>query len=151
MDTLEAVARSAGGLVAVLALVWFLARMLRGRAPGGRAAGLRVTQRAALGRRSGVAVVEAGSRRVLVGVGDAQVTFLADLGDLADAGSPPGDGEPPADADRLAGPAGSEGTRRAGRPVGIVVREITDPGVPRPRSAGPPGLMARARERTVRR
>lgn len=80
MDTLEAVARSLGALVAVLALVWLIARVMRGRTGGGRATTVQVTQRVGLGRRTGVAVVEAGDRRILVGVGDAQVTFLADLG-----------------------------------------------------------------------
>jgi hypothetical protein len=131
MDTLEAVARSLGGLLAVLALVWLLARVLRGRAGGARGpAGLRVSQRAGLGRRSGVAVVEAGTRRILVGVGEAQVTFLADLGDVTD------------EADDAGGP---------GRPAGIVVREVAEPGVPAPRAAGLRDLVGRARERTVRR
>jgi flagellar biogenesis protein FliO len=131
MDTLEAVARSLGGLLAVLALVWLLARVLRGRAGGARGpAGLRVTQRAGLGRRSGVAVVEAGSRRILVGVGEAQVTFLADLGDVTD------------EAEDAGGSA---------RPAGIVVREVAEPGVPAPRGTGLRDLVGRARERTVRR
>jgi hypothetical protein len=162
MDTLEAVARSLGGLLAVLALVWLLARVLRGRAGGARGpAGLRVTQRAGLGRRSGVAVVEAGSRRILVGVGEAQVTFLADLGDVTDeaddAGGPgragPAAGVPTEPLAGRATAAAEAPDRRGGpaRPAGIVVRQIAEPGVPAPRAAGLRDLVGRARERTVRR
>lgn len=143
MENLEAVARSVGGLVAVLALVWLVARVMRGRTGVARGGAVRITQRVGLGRRSGVAVLEAGERRILVGVGDAQVTFLADLG-----------------------PAEVPGTEESASSV--VVREIPDVAIPipAPRTAAPRGqaprvaaartpglreLVVRAQERTVRR
>lgn len=144
MDTLEAVARSLGALVAVLALVWLIARVMRGRTGGGRAATVQITQRIGLGRRTGVAVVEAGDRRILVGVGDAQVTFLADLGEV---GVPAVTGVTSSTVER---DSAAVEASPAPRPR-VVVREIPDPVVPPQRTPGLREIVVRAQERTLRR
>ncbi len=66
-------------LVVVVAILWFSARRLAG-SRGGGAPDLRVVGRLSLSRRSSVALVEVSGRRLLVGVGDAGVTLVSDLG-----------------------------------------------------------------------
>ena len=56
---------------------WWLARRFSRRTQAGT--GLRAVSRATLSRSASVAVVEAGSRHFLVGVGDGGVSLLAEL------------------------------------------------------------------------
>lgn len=73
--------RVAVALVVVVGLIWLIAR--RYGAAGGRRAPagptMRVVGRQALGRHAGVAVVEVGNRRLLLGYGEQQVSMLTEL------------------------------------------------------------------------
>lgn len=81
MDTAELLVRSIGGLVAVLATIWVLVRVVRARqgtvgtVPVAR---LRVVARASVGRRASVVSVDAGDRVLVVGVTDDGVRLLAE-------------------------------------------------------------------------
>lgn len=97
-------------LACVLGLLWFAARRLSGTASAKRqrTAALSVVARQSLGGRTGVAVVEIGDRRLLVGVSEHGVNLLSELGSSADVetvtgvepltvGGPPAAGAPPID------------------------------------------------------
>ncbi len=80
----------AGGAVRALALVALLgaAAILLRRAPGPRPAGtVTVLERHALGRDSGIGVIAAGERRLVVAYGAAGVAVLAELSPAAEAGA----------------------------------------------------------------
>ncbi len=79
MDGLLTALRVVVSLAVVVALVWYLARRLgpRGRDTS-REAELRVLDRQSLSRHSGVAVVAAGDRRLLVGFADAGVQLITE-------------------------------------------------------------------------
>ena len=68
-------------LVCVLGLIWYAQRRLGGVAGRRRPTGpeLSVVGRQSLGRHTGVAVLAAGDRRLLLGVSDQGVTLLAEL------------------------------------------------------------------------
>ncbi|HEY0117451.1 MAG TPA: flagellar biosynthetic protein FliO [Cellulomonas sp.] len=80
MDSLLVVLRVVVSLVVVVALVWYLARRLGGRAGDtSREAEVRVLDRQSLSKHAGVAVVAAGDRRLLVGFADAGVQLITEL------------------------------------------------------------------------
>ncbi|WP_309135585.1 flagellar biosynthetic protein FliO [Cellulomonas sp.] len=91
MDELLVAGRVLVSLAVVAGLIWYLARRFGG---AGRPAGddrephVRVVDRQALGRNAGVAVVAVGSRRLLVGFGEQQVTMLTELGPVHDQPAP---------------------------------------------------------------
>jgi len=81
MDEVWIVARALLALACVLGLIWWGSRRLGGggkRRPG-REPHVVVVERAALGRRAGVAVLAVGNRRLLVGFAEQQVTMLSEL------------------------------------------------------------------------
>lgn len=95
----------------VLGLFWTVAR-LGSRKMGGRGGALvRVRSRQALSRGSSLAVVEVGSRVLVVGVSDSGVRLLTEL-DPCEL-----EAEPAGVAELTALPAGPGGTRRAVAPV----------------------------------
>lgn len=83
MDTLLLAARVGLSLAAVLGLMWWLSRrmqsstLLRRR----RRESLTVLGRQQLGGKTGVALIEASGRRLVVGYGEQGVTLLHDAGD----------------------------------------------------------------------
>lgn len=81
MDELLLVGRVLLSLACVVGLVWYLARRFgAGRTVrDDREPDVRVVDRQALTRASGVAVVAVGGRRLLVGFGEQQVTMLTEL------------------------------------------------------------------------
>lgn len=128
-------------LAVVVALVWYLARRVGGRgADRSREAEVRVLDRQGLGRRSGVAVIAAGDRRLLVGFADQGVQLLTELAPVpalpkpvtptAAAGEPrrTAAGAPiPSLAGSVAGgaPAGPGANRRPGLLAGSVLSPQT--------------------------
>lgn len=86
MDTLLLAARVGLSLAAVLGLMWWLSRrmqsstLLRRR----RRESLTVLGRQQLGGKSGVALIEASGRRLVIGYGEQGVTLLHDAGDAPD-------------------------------------------------------------------
>lgn len=80
MDGVLMALRVIVSLAVVVALVWYLARKLGGRGRDtSREAEVRVLDRQSLSRHSGVAVVAAGDRRLLVGFADAGVQLITEL------------------------------------------------------------------------
>ncbi|NAZ86445.1 flagellar biosynthetic protein FliO, partial [Kineococcus sp. T90] len=66
-------------LVAVLGLLWLVARWLRrSRAAGAATAEVEVVSRVGVGAKAGVAVVRVGGRALVVGVTEQQVTLLTE-------------------------------------------------------------------------
>lgn len=112
-------------LACVLGLLWFAARRLSGSASvkRQRTAALSVVARQSLGGRTGVAVVEVGDRRLLLGVSEHGVNLLSELGPLTEVdaltgGEPLTAAGPPTDAGqtpRAARPAVTAVTARPGR------------------------------------
>jgi flagellar protein FliO/FliZ len=86
VDTLLLAARVGLSLAAVLGLMWWLSRrmqsstLLRRR----RRENLTVLGRQQLGGKSGVALIEASGRRLVIGYGEQGVTLLHDAGDAPD-------------------------------------------------------------------
>ena len=79
MDTLAALGRTSVSLVAVLGLLWLVARWLRrSRTAGAAATGVEVLSRVGVGAKAGVAVVRVGGRALVVGVTEQQVTLLTE-------------------------------------------------------------------------
>ena len=78
--------RVALSLACVVGLIWFAGRRLSGNQARRAAAGpsMRVVGRQALGRHAGVAVVAIGTRRLLLGYGEQQVTMLTELAPVID-------------------------------------------------------------------
>lgn len=75
---IEATLRAVFSLTVVLLLMWGLARLVR-RPPGGRAlASLAVLSRQPLSRGASVAVVKVDDRALVLGVTDAQITYLTE-------------------------------------------------------------------------
>ncbi|MGN8245004.1 flagellar biosynthetic protein FliO [Cellulomonas soli] len=69
-------------LVCVIGIIWYAGRRLGGQTQARRAShepSVRLVGRQTIGRHNGVAVVAVGTRRMLVGYGDTQVTMLAEL------------------------------------------------------------------------
>ncbi len=97
MDELLLVGRVLLSLACVVGLVWYLARRLGASRPArdDREPSVRVVDRQTLTRGSGVAVVAVGSRRLLVGFAEQQVTMLTELRPVAEAPAPVG-GDVPA-------------------------------------------------------
>ncbi len=95
METLILAARVGLSLAAVLGLMWWLSRrmqsstLMRRR----RRETLTVLGRQQLGGKSGVALIEASGRRLVIGYGEQGVTLLHDAGDV-----PEGDGDADASA-----------------------------------------------------
>ena len=80
MDGVLMALRVIVSLAVVVALVWYLARKLGARGHDtSREAEIRVLDRQSLSRHSGVAVVAAGDRRLLVGFADAGVQLITEL------------------------------------------------------------------------
>ena len=83
MDSLILVARVGLSLAAVLGLMWWLSRrmqsstLMRRR----RRENLTVLGRQQLGKQTGVALIEASGRRLVIGYGDHGVTLLHDAGE----------------------------------------------------------------------
>lgn len=131
MDELLLVGRVLLSLACVVGLVWYLARRLgAGRTVrDDREPSVRVVDRQALGRTSGVAVVAIGGRRLLVGFGEQQVTMLTELRPVVEP-------LPAAPALPGAAAAGTSSTdRTADRPAGVPA--------PRPAAdAAPAGVAA---------
>ncbi|WP_165446829.1 flagellar biosynthetic protein FliO, partial [Cellulomonas biazotea] len=119
MDSVMLLLRVVLSLAVVVGLVWWVGRRWgAGRAAGGtksREPQVQVVGRQAVGRHAGVAVVAVGSRRLLVGYGEQQVTFLTELAPVVEVQP-----APPAAAPRPA---------PAAKPVVV-------PGVPRPHAGG---------------
>ncbi|MBO0901262.1 flagellar biosynthetic protein FliO [Cellulomonas sp. zg-ZUI199] len=86
MDELLLVGRVLLSLACVVGLIWYLARRFGASRPAAddREPRVRVVDRQALGRTSGVAVVAVGSRRLLVGFGEQQVALLTELGPVVE-------------------------------------------------------------------
>lgn len=90
MDTLILAARVGLSLAAVLGLMWWLSRrmqsttLLRRR----RREALVVLGRQQLGKQTGVALIEASGRRLVIGYGDHGVTLLHDAGDAPEVDEP---------------------------------------------------------------
>ena len=129
VETTETLVRSVGGLAVVLGLIWIAVRLLRSRVGAGGQSQLQVVQRVALSKKSAVTVVRVADRCLLLGVGEAGVTFLAEippdpLRPLEAA--PPTDSVPNARAD-------SAVPLQRGQPMGLR------------------GVLSRAQDRTVRR
>ncbi len=82
MDTLLLVLRVGLSLAAVLGLLWWLSRRMRATASTRRREGLAIVGRQQLGRRSGIAMVEASGRRLVVGYTDQGITLLHDAGEI---------------------------------------------------------------------
>lgn len=90
MDELLLVGRVLLSLACVVGLVWYLARRFgAGRTVhDDREPAVRVVDRQALTRGSGVAVVAVDNRRILVGFGEQQVTMLTELRPVVEAPAP---------------------------------------------------------------
>jgi len=86
MDELLLVGRVLLSLACVVGLVWYLARRFGASRPArdDREPSVRVVDRQALTRGSGVAVVAVGNRRLLVGFGEQQVALLTELGPVVE-------------------------------------------------------------------
>ncbi|WP_432493409.1 flagellar biosynthetic protein FliO [Kineococcus gypseus] len=79
MDALAALLRTSVSLVAVLGLLWLIARWLRrSRAAGAAREGVEVLSRVGVGAKAGVAVVRVGERALVVGVTEQRVTLLTE-------------------------------------------------------------------------
>ncbi len=105
---LELALRVVISLGVVLGLFWLVARTGSRRFSGGTRTLVRVRGRQSLSRTSSVAVVEVGSRVLVVGVSDGGVRLLTEL-DPAEIEEPAGDrsgSRDPADAEGAAAPAG---------------------------------------------
>ncbi|MCR6688157.1 flagellar biosynthetic protein FliO [Cellulomonas sp.] len=78
-------------LACVVGLIWYAGRKLSGgrRMREENEHDVRVVGRQGMGRHSGVAVVAVGTRRILVGYGEQQVTMLTELGPVIPAAGPP--------------------------------------------------------------
>jgi flagellar protein FliO/FliZ len=76
---MELVLRVVFSLVAVLGLMFFLARVASRRMGGSHASFVRLIGRQSLGRTSSVAVVAVGGRTLVLGVTEAGVRLLAEL------------------------------------------------------------------------
>ncbi len=86
-------------LACVVGLVWYLARRFGASRPAAddREPRVRLIDRQALTRGSGVAVVAVGNRRLLVGFGEQQVALLTELGPVVErSGTDAPDGGEPA-------------------------------------------------------
>lgn len=118
MDSVMLLLRVALSLAAVVGLVWWVGR----RWGAGRTAGsgrskepqVQIVGRQSVGRHAGVAVVAVGSRRLLVGYGEQQVTMLTELAPVVEV-QPPVTTAPPKPAP--------------------VAKKVVDADVPRPRPA----------------
>jgi flagellar protein FliO/FliZ len=84
MDTALLVVRVVLSLGLVLTLMWFIARRVNRRPAPTRGVAVDVVGRRSLGRRAGVAVVEVEGHRLVLGVSEAGVRLVADLGDVPD-------------------------------------------------------------------
>lgn len=82
MDMLLLVLRVGLSLAAVLGLLWWLSRRMRTSASSRRREGLAIVGRQQLSRRTGVAMVEAAGRRLVVGYTDQGITLLHDAGEI---------------------------------------------------------------------
>lgn len=74
-------------LVCVVGIIWYAGRRLGGQTRTRRTShepSVRLVGRQTIGRHNGVAVVAVGTRRLLVGYGDTQVTMLAELDEVAE-------------------------------------------------------------------
>lgn len=76
---MELALRVVFSLIAVLGLMWFLARVASNRLGGPRASVVRLVGRQSLGRTSSVAVVAVGERLLVVGVTESGVRLLTEL------------------------------------------------------------------------
>jgi flagellar protein FliO/FliZ len=86
MDSAMLVLRVLLALVCVIGLIWYVGRRFGGaqQQRSSREHTVRLVGRQSVGRHAGVAVVAVGSRRLLVGYGDQQVTLLTELGPVVD-------------------------------------------------------------------
>jgi flagellar biogenesis protein FliO len=80
-DTVEMMARIGGGLLVVVALVFVSARVARRVRGQTGDSGLRVVDRVVLSREAHLAVVQAGGRRLLLGVTPQRVSLVGTLGE----------------------------------------------------------------------
>ena len=97
MDELLLAGRVLLALACVVGLVWYLARRFGAARPAAddREPRVRLVDRQALTRGSGVAVVAVGNRRLLVGFGEQQVSLLTELGPVVERAAAEGDGDEP--------------------------------------------------------
>lgn len=84
MDALLLAARVGLSLAAVLGLMWWLSRRMQSSTHlrRRRRESLTVLGRQQLGKQSGVALIEASGRRLVIGYGEQGVTLLHDAGDV---------------------------------------------------------------------
>jgi flagellar protein FliO/FliZ len=139
MDGVVAALRVLVSLGVVVALVWYIARRFSGRGrESSREAEVRVLDRHPLSKHSGVAVVAAGDRRLLVGFADAGVRLITELQSVPSlplrlpvegaSAAPPLVAHVPAPrapAERLVSPAGLPANRRPGLLAGSVLSRQT--------------------------
>ncbi|WP_432508928.1 flagellar biosynthetic protein FliO [Kineococcus auxinigenes] len=105
MDALAALGRMSVSLVAVLGLLWLIARWLRrSRSVGAAQTGLEVLSRVGVGAKAGVAVVRIGERALVVGVTEQQVTLLTEA-PAADLLPAPQEAHPPQEREVVQLPA----------------------------------------------
>ncbi|WP_448631332.1 flagellar biosynthetic protein FliO [Cellulomonas soli] len=135
-------------LVCVIGIIWYAGRRLGGQTQARRAShepSVRVVGRQSIGRHNGVAVVAVGSRRLLVGFGDTQVTMLAELDAVEE--EAPTSGAPAAVLPRprrtprpAADPTTTDGAGTDATPLDEL-REPALAGVVVPRTAGPASAL----------
>ncbi|WP_432504470.1 flagellar biosynthetic protein FliO [Kineococcus arenarius] len=156
MDALAALGRMSVSLVAVLGLLWLIARWLRrSRSVGAAQTGLEVLSRVGVGAKAGVAVVRVGERALVVGVTEQQVTLLTEA-PAADLLPAPQEAHPPQEREVVQLPATgaaplTTATTTAERPSTVPAPRTT----PISGSALSPATWTKAvdvlRERTTRR
>lgn len=115
MNATLLLARVTGSLVAVVLLALLAARLARRTTRHGDGEDLRVCERVGLTRDTAAVVLECGGRRLLVGVGPAQISLLADLGECLPV--PPTAPAPPEVPTPALTPAPPEASRRVTVPV----------------------------------
>ena len=118
METVGLMLRIAISLMAVLGLMWLLARAARKPLKQRATRALTVLARTQLSRHATVAVVKVGDRALVLGVTDSRVTLLGDT-----------------DPDTLVPPAAETAVRRA--PVAVGIPASTAPASTAPASTAP--------------
>ena len=79
MDQVMLGVRVVFSLAVVLAMMWGLSRVMRGRTPTSKGLGLDVVSRTSLGKHAAVVVLRTGDRGLIVGVTDHTVSVLGEM------------------------------------------------------------------------